>query len=152
MTDLITPPQHAGTRDFSRPRKRLVFVIDNDTFEAAPVLPGDTYAEFVTFYTGTGETQTYQQQHDQLKEALRLALMPDSYERFANRLTDKTNPIDDDQLSDVILWLLEAYGMRPTSPSQLSSDGPLSPESGMSSTGEQQPPASTPEISPPIAS
>lgn len=138
MTDLLSSPRHAAARDFTRPRTRLTFTIDDDVFEAAPVLPGDVYAEFVTHYTGTGEKQTYKEQHDQLKEALRLALLPDSFERFTDRLKDKTNPIDDDQMSDVILWLLEAYGMRPTKPSQPSSDGQSSPESGMSSTDEQQ--------------
>lgn len=152
MTDLLSPPQHAGARDFTRARKRLTFRIDDDVFEAAPVLPGDVYAEFVTHYTGTGEQQTYQQQHDQLKDAVRLALLPESFERFASRLNDKTNPIDDDQMSDVILWLLEAYGMRPTSPSQSSSDGQSSPESGMNSTGEQQQRDSIPETSPPTGS
>lgn len=148
MTDLLSAAGMTAamptTRDFSKPRKRLTFTIDGEQFEAASVLPGDVYAEFVTQYSGTGEKQTYQQQHDQLKTALGLALLPESWERFSKRLKDKTNPIDDDQLSEVILWLLEEYGMRPTQPSQLSSDGPSSPESGMSSTGEQQPQDSIP--------
>lgn len=150
MTELLTHANGAaaapppGARDFSRPRKRLTFTIDGETFEAAPVLPGDIYAEFVTRYNGTATTDTYQQQHDLLKGALALALLPESYDRFANRLKDKANPIDDDQMADVILWLLEAYGLRPTQPSQPSSDGPASPESGTSSTDAQQLQASIP--------
>lgn len=136
MTDL-TP----GTaKDFSRQRKRLTFTIDGDVFEAATVLPGDIYAEFVTRYNGTSDTDSYQQQHDSLKSALELALLPDSWQRFADRLKDKEKPIDDDQMADVVLWLLEEYGMRPTRPSPDSSDGPASPESGTSST-ESTPPA-----------
>lgn len=159
MTELLThangipataPPP--GTRDFSRPRKRLTFTIDGETFEAAPVLPGDIYAEFVTRYNGTADTDTYQQQHDLMKSALELVLLPDSYARFADRLKDRANPIDDDQMADVVLWLLEAYGLRPTQPSQLSSDGPASPESGTSSTDAQPPQASTPATSQPTAS
>lgn len=150
MTELLTHANGAaaapppGARDFSRPRKRLTFTIDGETFEAAPVLPGDIYAEFVTRYNGTATTDTYQQQHDLLKGALALALLPESYDRFANRLKDKANPIDDDQMADVILWLLEAYGLRPTEPSQPSSDGPQSPESGTSSTDAPQPQVSIP--------
>lgn len=148
MTELLTPPNGlaptpSAARDFTKKRKRLTFTIDGDTFEAASVLPGDVFAEFVTIYNSTGDTETYQQQHDLLKRALELALLPDSWKRFAERLQDKAQPIDDDQVSDVVLWLLEEYGMRPTQPSQLSSDGSVSPASGTSSTDSTQPEAST---------
>lgn len=159
MTELLTHANGAAAvaaspagRDFSRKRTPLTFTIDGELFEAAPVLPGDIYAEFVTHYNGTADTDTYQQQHDLLKGALKLALLPESYDRFANRLKDKERPIDDDQMADVILWLLEAYGLRPTQPSQPSSDGPASPESGTSSTDEQLQPASIPATFQPTAS
>ena len=148
MTELLTYPNGAApaapplmaaaappaARDFSRKRKRLNFTIDGEEFEAAPGLPGDIYAEFVTTYSSTADTETYQEQHDALKQALSLVLLDESYERFQARLRDKTNPIDDDQMSDVVIWLLGEYGNRPTQPSQPSSDGPASPESGTSST------------------
>lgn len=165
MTELLTHPNSATTappvmaaapppsaRDFTRKRKRLDFTIDTDTFEAAPALPGDIYAEFVTLYNSTAGTDTYQEQHDLLKRALQLALHDDSYQRFTDRLKDKTRPIDDDQMADVVLWLLEEYGMRPTQPSQPSSDGPASPESGTSSTENTPPAESTSATSQPTAS
>jgi hypothetical protein len=166
MTELLTHPNGAApaalpamaaappsaARDFSRPRKRLDFTIDNDTFEAASVLPGDVFAEFVTLYNGRIEADEYQEQHDLLKRALSLALLPDSYERFATRLKDRAHPIDDDQMSDVVLWLLEEYAMRPTQPSPSSSDGPASPEPGTSSTESTQPAESTSQPSQPTAS
>jgi hypothetical protein len=172
MTELLTHPNSAGPapagamaapppaaaavppagRDFSRQRKRLIFTIDDDTFEAAAGLPGDVFAEFVSLYDGRAEADSYRQQRDMLKQALSLALFPDSYERFANRLQDKANPIDDEQMADVVMWLLEEYGMRPTEPSESSSDGPASPESGTNSTANTQPEASTSEPSQPTAS
>lgn len=156
MTELLTHANGAAAtasaaRDFSRLRNRLTFTIDDELFEAAPVLPGDIYAEFVTRYNGTADTETYQQQHDLLKSALELALMPESYDRFAARLKDKGNPVEDDQMADVIIWLLEAYGLRPTEPSQPSSDGLPSPESGTSSTDAQQQQASIPATFQPTA-
>lgn len=162
MTELLThpngiapttpaPPAPAA-RDFTKKRKRLTFTIDGDTFEAASALPGDVFAEFVTLYNGTADTETFQQQHDLLKQALELALLPESWERFAARLQDKERPIDDDQMSDVILWLMEEYGMRPTQPSQPSSDGSANPESGTSSTESTPPEESTSEPSQPTAS
>jgi hypothetical protein len=153
MTELLTYPNGAApaappimaaaappaARDFSRKRKRLNFTIDGEEFEAAPGLPGDIYAEFVTLYSSTGETESYQQQHDALKQALSVVLLDDSYTRFAARLADKKRPIDDDQMSDVVLWLLEEYAGRPTQPSPDSSDGPASPASGTPSTANTQP-------------
>lgn len=148
----MTAASPPAARDFSKKRKRLDFTIDTDTFDAAVALPGDIYAEFVTLYNKTGDVETYQDQHDLLKSALQLALLPESWDRFAARLKDKTRPIDDDQMADVVLWLLEEYGMRPTQPSQPSSDGPASPESGSSSTENTQPAESTSPTSQPTAS
>lgn len=153
-TPPITPaaPPPTAARDFSRTRKRLDFTIDADTFEAAAVLPGDVFAEFVTLYNSTSDAEDYQQSHNMLKRALELALFPESFQRFTSRLKDKTNPIDDEQMSDVVLWLLEEYGLRPTQPSQDSSDGSASPESGTSSTANTPPEESTSVTSPPPAS
>lgn len=166
MTELLTSPNGVTTtmpsimatsappaaRDFSRKRKRLNFTIDDEEFEAAPALPGDIYAEFVTIYSSTGETETYQEQHNALKQALSLVLLDESYERFQARLRDKTNPIEDSQMSDVILWLLEEYAGRPTQPSPDSSDGPASPASGTPSTANTQPAESTSATSQPTDS
>ena len=163
MTELLTSPNGvapmaasggppSAARDFTRPRKRLNFTIDDDTFEAASVLPGDVFAEMVALHNLAVDAKTFQDQHDLLKKALQIALLPESWERFAVRLKDKERPIDDDQTSDVVIWLMEEYGIRPTQPSQPSSDGPSSPESGTSSTESTQPAESTSEPSPPTDS
>lgn len=164
MTELLAPPNGvitptvvsnappAAGRDFSRKRKQLVFTIDDDVFEAAAALPGDVFAEFVTLYNDRADADSYKDQREMLKKALSLALFPDSYERFAHRLQDKARPIDDDQMSDVVMWLLEEYGMRPTEPSPNSSDGSASPDSGTNSTANTQPEASASATSQPTAS
>lgn len=164
MTELLTSPNGVApaavmaaapppaARDFTKKRKRLDFTIDGETFDAAVALPGDVYAEFVALYNKTGEVESYQEQHDLLKSALQLALLEESWERYAIRLKDKTRPIEDDQTADVVLWLLEEYGLRPTQPSPSSSDGPASPESGTPSTESTQPEESTSAASQPTAS
>jgi hypothetical protein len=146
------PPPAAGPKDFTRKRKRLTFTIDDDTFEAAPVLPADVFAQFVTLYNDRVQVDTMVEQLGMLKQALELALLHESWQRFSARLADKHNPIDDDQLSDVIMWLLEEYGLRPTQPSPSSSDGSASPESGTPSTESTQPEASTSPTSQPTDS
>jgi hypothetical protein len=154
MTELLTHPNGVVTttlptmaaaprpaaRDFSRgSNEPLPFTIDGDVFYAAARLPGDVFAEFVTLYNDRVESEEYQQQHDLLKRALSLALLPESYEQFAKRLNDKVRPIDDNQTADVVMWLLEEYAARPTQPSPDSSDGPASPASGTPSTANTQP-------------
>ncbi|NUS83652.1 MAG: hypothetical protein HOY75_13130 [Streptomyces sp.] len=162
MTELLTAPNGSGplvaagqppaAKDFSRQRKRLDFTIDDDTFDAAPALPGDVFAEFVALYNSSTDVEGYQEQHTLLKQALELALLDESWARFSARLKDKQKPIEDDQMSEVVMWLLEEYGMRPTQPSQPSPDGPSSPESGTSSTESTQPEESTSAPSPQTAS
>lgn len=165
MTEVLTSPNVAPVaaaaapsppasvpRDFSRKRTPITFTIDGDVFEAAPRLPADTFVEFVTLYNDRVSADTLAQQLALLKQAIELVLLPESWERFSARLKDKARPIDDDQISDVVLWLLEEYGLRPTQPSQPASDGPTSPEPGTSSTESTQPAESTSQPSQPTAS
>lgn len=141
MTDLA--PDTNGIRDFTRKRKRLQFRIDDDVFEAAPALPGKTLAAFATRFADIEKTPVAQQL-DVFADALSLVLLPESNARFQKRLDDLTSPIELEQASDVIAWLMGEYGHRPTEPSSDSSAGPSSPASGTSSTDGQQPQASTP--------
>lgn len=121
------------TRDFSRPRNKIVFTIDGDVFEAAPVMPAQTLMEFAGHFANIGEAPG--DNLDAMRGLLEMVLLPDSYLRLSERMRSKSNPIDIVQVSDVISWLLERYGLRPTQPSSSSADGSPSPESGTSSTG-----------------
>lgn len=132
MTQPI-PTEATPVKDFSRKRERLVFRIDDDIFEAATALPGKTLARFATRFADIEKTP-FDKQLDVFADALGLVLLPESNARFQKRLDDLQNPIELEQASDVITWLLEHYGLRPTEPSSDSSTGPQSPASGTSST------------------
>jgi hypothetical protein len=56
----------------------------------------------------------------------------------AKRLGDLENPIELEQASEVMIWLLEKYGLRPTQPSSNSADGSGNPASGTNSTDAPQ--------------
>lgn len=142
MTDPTTA-EAVPVRDFSRKRKRLVFRIDDDIFEAAPALPGKTLARFAGRFTDI-EKASPEKQLDAICDALGLVLLPESNARFQKRLDDLERPIEMEQGSEVIEWLLEEYGQRPTEPSWPSATGPSSPESGMSSTDAPPQQASIP--------
>ena len=138
-------------KDFSRPHRQLQFRIDDDLFEAARALPGNTLARFAGRFADIEKTSV-DKQLEIFAEVLGMVLLPESNARFQKRLDDLEQPIELEQASDVITWLLEEYGLRPTEPSSESSSGPSSPASGTNSTGAQQPQASIPATFQPTAS
>lgn len=149
MTQPI-PTEATPVKDFSRKRERLVFRIDDDIFEAATALPGKTLARFAARFADV-ENIPIDKQLDAFADALGMVLLPESNSRFQKRLDDLENPIELEQASDVIQWLLEKYGLRPTEPSSDSSTGPASPASGTSLTDAQQPTVSIPATFQPTA-
>lgn len=141
----------APIKDFSEQHERVLFRVDGDVFEAARTIPGKTLARFAGRFANI-EKVPAEQQLDAMAEALGMVLLPESNALFQKRLDDLHNPISLEQASNVITWLLERYGMRPTQPSSPSSDGPASPVSGTSSTDAVPLPESTPAASLPTGS
>ena len=131
-------------KSFSRSRPKIQFDIDGDVFTAAPGLPAGTLAEFGIRYADAVSDSGIKQQYDSLSAVIRLVLLPESYERFTARMTDSERPIDLEQLNEVIVWLLEQYGLRPTGPSSVSSNGSPALGPGTSSTDGAQAAGSTP--------
>jgi hypothetical protein len=138
-------------KDFTRERHRLQFTIDGDIFEAAPALPGKTLTEFAKRFTDVSDANL-EDRLDIFAEALNMVLLPDSAALFSKRFEDLARPIELEQASDVIVWLLEAYGLRPTQPSSPSSSGPPNPEPGTSSTDVPLPTVSIPATFQPTGS
>lgn len=129
----------AEIKDFSKQRKRLQFRIDDDLFEAVPAIPAQVMIDFTKTITSTDPTQlTPEQQVNVLTDMLEIVLVPESLKRFQARMADVNSPIEMDQINDVVTWLFEEYGMRPTiEPSPSSSGGSL-PASGTTSTANTQ--------------
>jgi hypothetical protein len=122
-------------KDFSRTRKQILFQIDGDTFEAASAVPAEILVEFANRFN---DVSTKNSSPSELFEALmgvfELVLLETSFDKLRTRGRDRANPVEIDQLSDIVLWLLEEYGLRPTQLSSNSSPGPENPASGTSST------------------
>lgn len=153
VTRMTQPtPAEAGPviQDFTEAHERVLFRINDDTFEAARALPGKTLARFGTRFADIEEAAP-EKQLDAIADAIGMVLLPDSNALFQKRLDDLENPIGLEQAGRVIEWLLECYGMRPTEPSSPSAAGPASPVSGTSSTDAQQPQVSIPATFQPTA-
>lgn len=144
MTDLVPStvtgivPVTEEIKNFSKgSNKQIQFVIDDDTFYAPARVPAQTLIDFTKMFDGlTGNTDT-QKTIDAFMATIKLVLLPDSAELFLQRMRDMENPIDMEQVNEVIPWLMEKYGLRPTQPSENSSDGQPGQESGTPSTETQ---------------
>lgn len=127
-------------KDFSKVRKKIEFMIDGDVFEAAPAVPAEVLIEYTQEFSGMDpEKIPIEQQLKAFRSILALTLLPDSLKLFTERMRDQQRPIEIDQISEVITWLFEEYGLRPTELPTDSSSGQPDPVSGTPLT------ASTPE-------
>jgi len=107
-------------KDFTRPKKPPIeFSIDDDVFLCTPE---------VTVGAATQLAQMANEKNDMqrmlmLGELLDLIMFPASAQLFIARMRNPENPITNEQLGDVLEWLMEQYGERPTRPSPASSSG-----------------------------
>lgn len=111
-------------KDFSSARRAIKFRVDDDVFEAAP----DIAAELALDYADKldelgGGTPTNQQQKVIIHELFRMLLLPESADRFIERLSDQRNPIGNNKIERITRWLFEEYGFRPTQSDSASSTG-----------------------------
>ncbi len=156
MTDTLTGRMTSSgddLKDFSRARARVRFRIDQDVFEAASALPAEILVEFSNKFAGiTDKTLRADELFGAIREVFSLVLLPESYDRMTSRLRDQTNPVDLEQMSDTLVWLVEQYGLRPTPPSSSSPSGPVLPAPGTGLTESTPVVASTFDPFPPTGS
>lgn len=126
-------------KSFTRERRPIEFEIDDDKFDAVRAIPADTLmAMTAEFEAMDGENAS--ESIKAMLTVLEQFLLPASFRTFRERMGSKEAPIEFPQVSEVIFWLLEQYGMRPTPQSSDSADGLQLPEPGTSLTG------STPDV------
>lgn len=127
-----------GVADFTPAKRQVRFRIDDDVYEGVRQVPalatlryaakvGDLQAKMV-------EDQFDSSQVELMLDLLRLLLKKESADRLIARLDDADNPVDTQTFVDLVPWLMEQYGLRPTEPSSDSPTGPPSPDGGTSST------------------
>lgn len=141
-------PADDDVRDFTKKTKPVRFQIDRDDgspefFEGIKALPAMLLVEFAVTMDSLSETDTAQQPKV-FRDLFGLILSDESAKRFIERMSSKTDAIDMSQIMEVMPYLMEQYGMRPTQPSPVSSDGSLSPVDGKSLTGAISPLTSVP--------
>lgn len=123
--------------DFSRPPEPKRFRINDDIFEAAPELPLGT----MEIAANISAARIKDEGVEPILEFFDAILFDQSAARLRERAKSKTEPIGLAHLMPIINWLLEAYGLRPTQPSENSSGSPS--ETGTSLTDGVQSETST---------
>ncbi len=140
-------------KDFSKARKSLQFKVDDDVFHAASAVPADTMIEFASGFTSMNpENMNPAEIVAALRRVIEVVLQPQSLERFVQRMKDPANPIDMEQLDNIVQWLFEEYGLRPTTEPSNSSGGGSLPVPGITSMANMPGVASISAASPSTAS
>lgn len=136
MSDPIVP-DFSRTRPSEQPKR---FRIDGVVYECAPILPAGATRDLARLAKLHG-TDNVIGMVEVLGDFMDAVMYPDSALEFATHMRDPVNPIDDEQISQIVVWLIREYGGRPTSPPLSSSDGRI--PTGSTSTDGQQVEVST---------
>lgn len=121
-------------KDFTKKKPPVEFQIDDDIFIAPSVLPVPTMQELADVAGSIKNETDNKKLFEKLTGIYDVILTEKSAARFQERVKSKTEPIDINQLVDIMMWLLEEYGLRPTQPSSDSSPGAPSETPGTPST------------------
>lgn len=133
-------------KDFESSETPIGFRVGSDEFLAVPGVGIGTMADMVNAYTqlstinriDTTDPQSMLRAIDAIKGIFTLLLLDDdNATRFNNRLTSRTKPISVPTLMNIIQWLLEKYGLRPTTPSVASSTADGADVSSTSTDGQR---------------
>ena len=123
MTDVVR------FMDFSVSPEPITFKMENDVFECLPDIPLDMLVDLADI----ASVEKGKEQIEKVKELFDAVMTHDSAAKLRERSAKgATQPIGSRLLTQVLPWLLEVYGLRPTEPSSDSADG--SDDTGTSST------------------
>lgn len=139
-------------KSFSRPRPKIEFGAgpDDEHFEAYPVMPPVMLQELVNIIRNVRTAGDIDNEDKMtatlgmLNEFFSLVLKDESYTRFQKKMANKESGVQIDEIMDIFNWMIEQYGLRPTSSSSSSSAGSPSGDDGNSSTDGALPVVSVP--------
>jgi|SRR5690349_13067450 len=124
-------------KDFTVRDTTIKFKIYDEIFEASPELPLGMMQQMVKLRSLRDTVDEVGL--DGVLDIVDMFILDESMERIRQMVNDKRKPFGVRHLQEIVPWLLEQYGLRPTQPSSNSSTGSLDGETGTSSTDGVQP-------------
>lgn len=118
-------------KDFTHNDTTIKFKIYDLQFEAAPELPLGAIAQISKLQNLRSSIE--ENGLEQVVEILGIFLLDESMAQVRSMLNDKRKPFGVRHMMELVPWLLEEYGLRPTQPSSPSSTGSVDGEIGTSS-------------------
>lgn len=134
--DMVNDQDAVNIKDFTLKRKRILFKLDDDVFEARSKISLALMQDMMRVGKSM-ESIEKDGKFERIVEVFNNLLVPASAERFAQRVTTNNDAEAVDareELIPILFWLLEQYGLRPTQPSSDSSTGSPSESDGTTST------------------
>jgi hypothetical protein len=124
--------QQAKFRDFTKKRSPVYFTVGDDTFHCVKALSPVKLQEFIR--TARRSETTEDNILERITGAMKFILTKDDYPRFLEIMDDDDDPLDVEQLLEILAWAVETYGVRPTEASSSSSTTSANDGAGTSST------------------
>jgi hypothetical protein len=119
-------------KDFSRKRSRIVLQLDGEEYEARPAIGLKTLQRVQAIQRKFKDPEL--DKIDLFAEMFGVLLKTDDAARFAVKLADEDEPVDPDQLQEMVSYVMERNGGRPTGESVASASGSFAEVSGTPST------------------
>jgi hypothetical protein len=121
-------------KDFTDTSEPIRFRINDDVFEAPSVLPVPVMQQLASAAADLKSQGSDAQALESIVHVFDVILVDESATLFRTRVNSKANPVGIKQIIDIMMWLLEVYGLRPTDQSSVSSDSSETETAGMPST------------------
>lgn len=132
-------------RDFTVKRRPIAFGISGVKYHCIPAIGTEDLQQIAKVFkkrptvveTGdeTADTLANIEAHmETMRQAFRLFLQPESYDDFLLKLKDRVDPVDVNQLTEIVGWVIGKYTKDPTEPSLTSSDTSPNDDDGSGST------------------
>lgn len=115
--------------DFSLEDVSISIRIAPDNFKLYPEIPLDSMMEIVKIAKNKEGPDSNTDRFNQLLSLLEAVMYPEDYDRFIQRTkpgtreNPNTHPIGLRHIMNMLPWLMEVYGLRPTQQSSESADG-----------------------------
>jgi hypothetical protein len=151
MTQTLDPAT-TEIRDFSKQRT-VQFQVKHrdgtpDVYTCEPAIPALLLVDFMGSIDAAQNAQDLKAQAEMFQGIFGMVLDDEQSARIIGRMRDKRDPIDIQQVMDIIQYVMEEYGLRPTTPPGPSAEPSASPGSGTSSEATSSTEASTSDASP----